>query len=240
MAIFGDGKSMTYKLDGFTSYFPTSEFDIIQPRAQSKRGSDPNADTEWNDVLRAKGILPPKEEKEITEDDLVAMVENTIENKRQRMAEMRETQQRSKFGEVREISKADWVTEVNKAGEGIWVIVHVIPLCKLMNQHLANLARKFPQTKFLRSVSSLCIPNYPDKNLPTVFVYLEGDMKKQFVGPLAFGGMNIKQDELEWMLSQTGAIATDLEEAPRPAVKDVMNIAIRESAINGDDSDDDY
>ncbi|XP_052762681.1 phosducin-like protein 3 [Mya arenaria] len=238
---------------------------------------DPNADTEWNDVLRAKGILPPKEEKEITEDDLVAMVENTIENKskgkdmadmgldeldemeddideedermfeqyrRQRMAEMRETQQRSKFGEVREISKADWVTEVNKAGEGIWVIVHVfkdgIPLCKLMNQHLANLARKFPQTKFLRSVSSLCIPNYPDKNLPTVFVYLEGDMKKQFVGPLAFGGMNIKQDELEWMLSQTGAIATDLEEAPRPAVKDVMNIAIRESAINGDDSDDDY
>ncbi|WAR16494.1 PDCL3-like protein [Mya arenaria] len=156
---------------------------------------DPNADTEWNDVLRAKGILPPKEEKEITEDDLVAMVENTIENKSK---EMRETQQRSKFGEVREISKSDWVTEVNKAGEGIWVIVHVfkdgIPLCKLMNQHLSNLARKFPQTKFLRSVSSLCIPNYPDKNLPTVFVYLEGDMKKQFVGPLAFGGMNIKQD----------------------------------------------
>ena len=24
---------------------------------------DPNEDTEWNDVLRAKGILPPKEKK---------------------------------------------------------------------------------------------------------------------------------------------------------------------------------
>jgi hypothetical protein len=42
------------------------------------------------------------------------------------------------------------------------------------------------------------------------------------------------------MLSQTGAVQTDLEEPPKPEVKDVMNIAIRESAINRDDSDDDY
>ena len=42
------------------------------------------------------------------------------------------------------------------------------------------------------------------------------------------------------MLSQTGAVKTDLEEPPKPAVKDVMNIAIRDSAINRDDSDDDY
>ena len=40
----------------------------------------------------------------------------------------------------------------------------------------------------------MCIPNYPDKNLPTIFVYHEGDMKKQFVGPIALGGMNLKQD----------------------------------------------
>jgi hypothetical protein len=43
-------------------------------------------------------------------------------------------------------------------------------------------------------VSSVCIPNYPDKNLPTIFVYHENVMKKQFVGPLAFGGMNLKQN----------------------------------------------
>ncbi|KAH3711440.1 hypothetical protein DPMN_071109 [Dreissena polymorpha] len=80
---------------------------------------DPNLDTEWNDVLRAKGILPPKEEKEITEEDLIKMVESTIEN---------------------------------------------------------------------------------------------------------------KSKELEWMLSQTGAVNIDLEEALRGEVKDVMNIAIRDSA----------
>ncbi|OPL21113.1 hypothetical protein AM593_01388, partial [Mytilus galloprovincialis] len=42
---------------------------------------DPNADTQWNDILRQKGILPPKEEKEITEDDIISMVENTIDEK---------------------------------------------------------------------------------------------------------------------------------------------------------------
>lgn len=45
------------------------------------RFQDPNADTEWNDILRQKGILPPKEKEEITEDDIVHMIENTIEQK---------------------------------------------------------------------------------------------------------------------------------------------------------------
>ena len=42
---------------------------------------DPNEDTEWNDVLRAKGIIPPKQQQEITEDDIVGMLEQTIEKK---------------------------------------------------------------------------------------------------------------------------------------------------------------
>ena len=40
---------------------------------------DPNEDTEWNDVLRAKGILPPKQkEVEISEDQIVNLVEQTV------------------------------------------------------------------------------------------------------------------------------------------------------------------
>ena len=43
---------------------------------------DPNEDTEWNDILRAKGIIPEKpKEKEVTEDDVVAMLEETIAKK---------------------------------------------------------------------------------------------------------------------------------------------------------------
>lgn len=237
---------------------------------------DPNEDTQWNDALRRHNIIPEREqEKEVTEDDIVDMLEKTVQEKsqgksldamtldeldeneddideederlfeeyrRQRMAEMRQAQLKSRFGDVGEISKADWVTEVNNAGEGVWVILHVykdgIPICKLVNNHITNLARKFPQTKFLRSVSSMCIPNYPDRNLPTIFVYFESDLKKQWVGPLAFGGMKLKQDELEWMLAQTGAIVSDVEKPEKPEIKDVMNVAIRQSRIdNESDSD---
>ena len=66
-----------------------------------------------------------------------------------------------------------------------------IPLCALVNQHFSLLASKFPATKFLKSIATSCIPNYPDKNLPTIFVYFEGDLKGQVVGPFEFGGMNL-------------------------------------------------
>lgn len=71
-------------------------------------------------------------------------------------------------------------------------IIFRIPLCTLINQYLYQLANKFPATKCMKSISTTCIPNYPDKNVPTIFIYYEGDMKKQFVGPLEFGGMNLK------------------------------------------------
>jgi len=73
----------------------------------------------------------------------------------------------------------------------IFVACFRIPLCALLNQHLTSLASRFPATKFLKSISTTCIPNYPDKNLPTIFVYFEGEMKEQLIGPLAFRGMNI-------------------------------------------------
>ena len=40
---------------------------------------DPNEDTEWNDVLRSKGIIPEKpKEKEISEDEIIAMMDKAI------------------------------------------------------------------------------------------------------------------------------------------------------------------
>ena len=93
---------------------------------------------------------------------------------------------------------------MNKAGEGIWVVLHLykqgIPLCALLNKFITTLAAKFPTTKFLRSISTTCIPNYPDKNLPTIFVYFEGAMKTQLAGPQNFRGMNMTEEEFEYMV----------------------------------------
>ena len=50
------------------------------------------------------------------------------------------------------------------------------------------------QVKFLKSISTTCIPNFPDKNLPTIFVYFEGAMRKQFIGAAEFGNDRLKID----------------------------------------------
>lgn len=244
---------------------------------------DPNEDTEWNDILRSKGILPPKEP-EITEESLVNMVEQAIEKKlsskntkstvdflstfvqnekiwnfeflldekqksdmdldeldeledsedeaiiqeyrNKRIREMKALAERSKFGTVREISGQDYVNEVNKAGEGIYVVLHLyergIPLCALINQFMVNLATRNPEVKFLKSIATTCIPNFPEKNLPSVFIYYEGQLQKQIIGPVELRGEKLTLDEFEYMLGQYGAIKTEIKEDPRQQVKDKM------------------
>lgn len=39
---------------------------------------DPNADTEWNDILRKKGILPPKEEPKDDEEEELALKQQSV------------------------------------------------------------------------------------------------------------------------------------------------------------------
>ncbi|XP_042885025.1 phosducin-like protein 3 [Penaeus japonicus] len=235
---------------------------------------DPNEDTEWNDILRKKGILPPKEP-EVTEEALTEMLEQTIAEKqsaegrlgklsldeldeleddedeaillefrRRRIEELKAQVEANKFGEVLEISAQDYVEKVNNAGSGIWVILHLykqgIPLCALINQYLTKLAVKYPQLKVLKSISTTCIPNYPDRNLPTIFVYYEGQMKRQFIGSGEFGGEKLKYDTLEWMISRTGAFKTDIEQDPRgPKIKDVMMSSLRGKAADSDEDESD-
>ncbi|XP_065162052.1 viral IAP-associated factor homolog [Atheta coriaria] len=219
---------------------------------------NPDEDTEWNDILRSKGILPQKpKEKEITEDDIVNMLEQTIKDKqdnskqmedmnldeldeledsedegilleyrKKRIAEMQALASKERFGWVQEISAQDYIGQVNKAGEGIWVVLHLykqgIPLCALINQFMQELAGRFKTVKFLKAIAQTCIPNYPDKNLPSIFIYYEGELKKQIVGPLDLRGPNLTCDEFEYILGKAGAVNTDIKEDPRPKIQDKM------------------
>ncbi|MEE6470296.1 hypothetical protein FKM82_008918 [Ascaphus truei] len=182
------------------------------------------------------------EELKENEDEFSDEDEEAIElYRQQRMAQWQATQVKNKFGEVMEISGQDYVQEITKAGKDLWVILHLykpgIPLCSLINQHLAELARKFRDVKFVKAISTTCIPNYPDKNLPTIFVYMEGAIRTQFIGPLVFGGMKLTKDELEWKISESGAIKTDLEENPRQPIQDKLMTSIRCSLPTKKDSD---
>ncbi len=114
---------------------------------------------------------------------------------------------------------------------------------------MQQLALKFPSIKFVKSVSTTCIPNYPDKNLPTIFVYYENQLKHNIVGPLAFNGMSLKSDDLEWKLHRLGVLKSSLnrdqnkdfenDNANLRKCEEQMVKTIRESIMRKKDDDSD-
>merc|ERR1739846_101708 len=186
------------------------------------------------ETIREKSGVKRMEDMDLDElDELEDEEEEKIllQMRNQGMAEIKARMEKSKYGDVREITAVDYVQEVNKAGEDVFVILHLykqgVPLAALVNEYLNRLAPKFPTTKFLKAISTTCIPNYPDKNLPTIFVYYEGQLKAQMVGPTEFRGMNLTEAEFEFLMGRTGAIKTQIKDDPKPRVKDVMMSSLR-------------
>nr|XP_004665446.1 phosducin-like protein 2 [Jaculus jaculus] len=175
-------------------------------------------------------------EDEFDEEDIKAL--ETYREKR--LQEWKALIKKQKFGELREISGNQYVNEVTNAEKDLWVIIHLyrtsIPMCLLVNQHLSLLARKFPETKFVKAIVNSCIQHYHDNCLPTIFVYKNGQIEGQFIGVIECGGINLKLEELEWKLSEVGAIQTDLEENPKKGIPDVMISSIRNTSIHDSDS----
>ncbi|RKP08654.1 phosducin family protein [Thamnocephalis sphaerospora] len=222
-------------------------------------------DTEWNDILRAHGVLPPKKKESDDEDN--AVVEESLDEarqrqldevaldeldqldgfeddhfmeayRRQRIAEMNALAATECFGELVQISEPDFVREVTEASKEAWVVVHLfqdsLPVCRLLNERLAALATKYRATKFVKIISTDCIRNYPDRNLPTLLVYNEGDMQRQMVGAAQLGGLSIDAKVLEQRLAQIGAISN----MPAPARSRPAKSSNRLGARR--DSEDDY
>ncbi|KAI8636904.1 thioredoxin-like protein [Parasitella parasitica] len=232
---------------------------------------DPNADTEWNDILRAKGILPPKDEEKdnqfedafvdmvkarqakldsldsITDldkfDELEDVEDDRIldEYRRRRMMEMQAEAAKEKFGEVKEISKPDFIKEVTEASKECHVVVHLyqdyIPACKLMNRCLNELALQFKATKFVRIVADMCIPNYPEQNVPTLLIYGEGDIKANLVGAIQFGGMKMTTKSLRAILAQYNAVPAE-KNAHEDEPKKTIYQSTATAALSDDDESD--
>ncbi|GAB2210470.1 hypothetical protein Droror1_Dr00015736 [Drosera rotundifolia] len=107
------------------------------------------------------------------------------------IAEMRETAKVERFGSVVPISGSDFIREVSQASSDVWVVVLLykdgFPECQLLMKCLEELAKRYPATKFVKIISTDCIPNYPDFNLPTLLVYNNGAVKANYVGLHSFG-----------------------------------------------------
>ncbi|KXS12452.1 thioredoxin-like protein [Gonapodya prolifera JEL478] len=195
--------------------------------------------TEWEDVLRDKGILP-----EVTESQIIDMMEETIASKtagksyedktldelddelddvgdedeerilqvmrQKRMEEVRAAQAKEKYGDVYPISKPEFVREVTEASQECAVVCllykDVVPESKLVSSLLVTIARRYRAVKFVKIVAAQAVPNFPDRNVPTLLIYQSGDLLTQLVTLRTLGGMSTSSKDLERYLEKLGII----------------------------------
>lgn len=104
----------------------------------------------------------------------------------------------NRFGDVIGIGKDDWIREVTEGSKDCWVVVHLyqdsVVECNIVEEALDELAKKFRNVKFVKIRSTQAIENWPDRNLPTIFAYNEGVLKKQLITLKQVGGKHMKHD----------------------------------------------
>ncbi|EPX72504.1 phosducin family protein [Schizosaccharomyces octosporus yFS286] len=136
---------------------------------------DPNEDTEWNDILRSKGILPEKEPDvdDVLDDALVDAKELAHENRlekktldeldeledeeddeflqiyrNKRIEEWKQRMSKAKYGAVYPISKPEYTKEVTEDSKNVFVVVHMFQ-------------DSIPACKLLNGILERLAPMYP-------------------------------------------------------------------------------
>lgn len=155
-----------------------------------------------------------EEELEDLEDDLDLDDDRFLEEyRKRRLQEMKEASRMARFGSVNLITGADFVREVSQAPEDVWVVVLLfkdgIPECRILLECLEELAARYPATKFVKIVSTDCIPNYPDRNVPTVLVYNNSAVKATYVGLYPFGSRKCTPESVALVLCQSDPVLND-------------------------------
>ncbi|KAA8548209.1 hypothetical protein F0562_004530 [Nyssa sinensis] len=234
------------------------------------------ASTQWDDIQRKLGNLPPKppafkpspftpaededskprdkawiddkteEELEDLEDDPDLDDDRFLqEYRKKRLTEMREAAKVTRFGSVIPISGSDFVREVSQAPPDVWVVVILYKdgyaECGLLLQCLEELATRYPETKFVKIISTDCIPNYPDCNLPTLLVYNNGAVKANYVGLRSFG-RRLTPEGVAFVLCQSDPVLKEGQSGSKPSRKAVLEGVRKrfiEKAVTEHEDDDD-
>ncbi|XP_076901577.1 uncharacterized protein LOC143556026 [Bidens hawaiensis] len=230
--------------------------------------------TQWDDIQRKLGNLPPKppvfkpdpftpaEDEDSkpkdtnwidskTEEQLEDLEDDLDDNwfleeyRRKRLAEMKNRVKVPKFGSIKPVSGSDFVREVSQAPSDVWVVVILYkdgyPECGVLLQCMEELATMYPGTKFVKIISTDCIPNYPDRNLPTVLVYNNGAVKANYVGLYTFG-RRCTPEGVAMVLCQSDPVLNDGQsegEASREAVLEGVRRRFIENVVAQHENDDD-
>ena len=100
------------------------------------------------------------------------------------------------WNEYINVSHEQWTKEVTEVSRSHPVLVLLTKenskACFTLERVMEDVARTYrtSRTKFRRAEARDIIPNYPERNVPTLILYRNGDVVENIVGIEQFGGMN--------------------------------------------------
>jgi len=170
----------------------------------------PEETTEWQDVLRAHGIIPDTLIEKLEDSLPIHSTTHTLHNTSDTDShlssseeEMSETEWEIAYKEARkaelyknatkieEITAAEFVQKVTEDSRRIPVIVILYHPYNKSEQETPSrqmidvcnkLAAQLQDIRFVKIIGHECIPNYPERHCPTILVYKGGEMKAQVIG----------------------------------------------------------
>ncbi|KAL5003773.1 thioredoxin-like protein [Aspergillus recurvatus] len=132
--------------------------------------------------------------------------------RQKRLAELSNITQSSVHNQVYGLQKPDFTREVTEASKSCFVCVNLTSSSsnnvesRLLSELWRRLAVKYGDIKFCEMRGNMCIEGYPDRNTPTILVYKDGEIVKQFVTLMALRGTGTRVEDLENMLIEVGAL----------------------------------
>jgi hypothetical protein len=112
------------------------------------------------------------------------------------LAELSSLSKNSVYNQVYHLQKPDYAKDVTEASNQAFVLVHMTSSLgtnvesRLLTELWRELARKFGDVKFCEIRADLCVEGYPERNTPTILIYRNGDIQKQFVTLRELRGKN--------------------------------------------------
>jgi hypothetical protein len=137
-----------------------------------------------------------------------------------RLEELKKEKERPKFGTQLEIQRLEFEVQVSRAPPEAVVIITLYqnynPESVKLVKILDNVAKRHPYVKFIKMVATKCIENYLDIDVPGILIYQGGDIKDKII-PAApvFGGPQMNQDTVEFVLAMKHIIDMEFEHDPR-------------------------
>lgn len=130
------------------------------------------------------------------------------------MAEISTLQKASVYNQVYPLQKTDYAKEVTDASADTYVLVNLTSSTggntesRVLSEIWRQLAPKYGELKFCEIRGDMCIEGYPDRNTPTILVYKDGEIRRQYVTLRDLKGVRTKAEGLSPPIREDNHILT--------------------------------